>query len=238
MPDIHPHDELLELAYPYALDALAEPDRRSVERMLARADDATAAAFRATVRDLHETLADMTIMDAVPVPSNIEEALLRELDERNAPAPHRDRARLMRWLSAAAAIVVAIGLGVGIAVIRSQSHESSDITAQQVITHADTRSETTPVTGGGSMTVSTSRELGAATVTFDAVPPAPTGRTYQMWLIDAAGRPQSAGVLDTLPGSRTPMLLRTGDAGEVAMSIEPTGGSTTPTDPRVKAPLR
>ncbi|MBL1077154.1 anti-sigma factor [Nocardia sp. 2] len=236
MPDIHPHEDLLELAFPYALDALDDTDRRAVEHLLDRADDATAAEFRATVRELRETLADMTTVDAVPAPPSVEAALLRALDERTTL--DRSPSRVLRRLAAAAAVVVAIGIGVGITVARNNSPAPAEITAERVITHGDTRTSTTPVTGGGTMTVHTSRELGAATVAFDAVPAAPDGRVYQMWLIPPNGTPRSAGVLATLPTDTSPMLVRTGDADQVAMSTEPPGGSPAPTDPRVLAPLR
>ncbi|MEU8900446.1 anti-sigma factor [Nocardia sp. NPDC048505] len=231
MPDIHPHDELLDLAYPYALDALTDAERKAVEHMLAHADEETAAAFRATVRDVAETLVDLTAVDAVPAPPNVEAALLRAIGVPEKPARNR-----LRWLAVAAAIVAAIALGAGIAVVRNDSG-APGLTAQQVLTHEDTRSASAAVAGGGTMTVSTSRELGAATVAFEAVPATPPDRTYQMWLIGPDGNPRSAGVLATLPTGNAPMLVRTDNADKVAMSIEPAGGSPAPTDARVIAPL-
>lgn len=236
MPDIPPHDELLELAYPYALDALPAADRHTVEDMLTRADDVTAATFRATVRDLRETLADLAAVNAVPAPPNVEAALLRAIDGQSPPRANPARRR--RLFAAAAAVVVAAAIAVGITLTDNQSPTPSGPSAQQVRTHSDTRSETIDVRGGGTMTVALSRELDAATVAFDAVPTLPTGRTYQMWLIDHGGQAHSVGLLHTLPDANAPMLVRIDDAGQVAMSIEPDGGSPAPTNARATAPLR
>ncbi|NUS42418.1 MAG: anti-sigma factor [Mycobacteriaceae bacterium] len=188
MPDVPVDDELLDMTCPYALDALSESDRRTVERTLALADAATAAAFRSAVRGIQDTLADMTACDSVPAPPHVEEALLRALD---APGLAPRRARRTRWALAAAA--VAVGIGAAVAVSRGHNPTASEITAQQVISHADTRSVAAPVAGGGTMTVHNSRELDSAAVSFDAVPPAPGGRVYQLWLVGGDRRPRPAG---------------------------------------------
>ncbi|WP_194818747.1 anti-sigma factor domain-containing protein [Nocardia sp. XZ_19_385] len=238
MPDIHPHTDLPDLAYPYALDALTAAERRAVEHMLDRADEATAAAFRATVYDLRETLAAMTVVDAVPAPPSVEQALLRALDAQlGEESKHRPAGR--RWLALAAAVAVAIGIGAGITVYRSQSPDIGPVTAQQVATHGDAREQTVPVTGGGTITVTASRELGAAIVSFAGVAAPPPQHTYQVWLVGDTGAADSVGVLDALPTSRAPMLMRFGDAGQLAVSVEPAGGSLAPTTrPVVDVPLR
>ncbi|MVU77547.1 hypothetical protein GPX89_09880 [Nocardia sp. ET3-3] len=241
MPDIHPHADLLEQAYPYALDALSDQDRRAVEDMLDRADESTADLFRATVRELRDTLASMTAVDAVPAPARVEEALQRALDRADntvSPLRRARRARGLRWLAAAAAAAVVIGLGAGIAVYRSQSHHADEPTAQQILTHGDVREQKAPVTGGGTITVDASRELGAAIVSFDAVSAPPAGHVYQLWLISGSGQVRSAGVVPNLPTVAAPILMRFDDAGQLAMSVEPTGGSTAPTtQPVVAVPL-
>jgi len=226
MPD-NP-SELLDLAYPYALDALSTQDRDEVERMLEEADEPTADAFRATVRDLRETLAAMTIVDATPAPADLEAKLQRTLVARLG-VPSRRRARNLRWLAAAAAAAIVIGVGAGIAVYRSQSHEPAGVTAQQVMDHADTLERTVPMTGGGTVTVDASRQMGLAVVTFDTVPAPPVNHAYQLWLISPAGQVRSAGVLNALPTRRAPLLVPVAGASKLAVSVEPAGGSPQPT---------
>ncbi|WP_067898335.1 anti-sigma factor [Nocardia vaccinii] len=247
MPD---DDDLLDLAHPYALDALSDEERTAVEHRLDRADEAIAAAFRAEVRELRETLAALTVVDAVPAPPDLEAKLQAALDagseaSRDA-APARPVTRLrprgsrrVRWLAAAAAaVLVAAGVGAGIAVYRSHSRGTGEITAEQVMQHADARASTVTVAGGGTITVNTSRELNAAAVSFAAVPPAPRDHTYQLWLISPVGRISSGGVLGTLPTNNAPLLIRYGEAGKLAVSIEPAGGSPAPTTrPIVGVPL-
>lgn len=112
------------------------------------------------------------------------------------------------------------------------------LTAQEVIGHPDTRSENVPVPLGGTMTVSASHELDAAAVTFEAVPAAPAGRVYEMWIVNEDGQAQSYALYDQLPTKGSPMLVHIGDAQKIAMSLEPAGGSTTPNDPLATAPLQ
>ncbi|WP_067664831.1 anti-sigma factor [Nocardia miyunensis] len=248
MPERPADDDLLDLAHPYALDALSPEDRAAVQQRLDRADEATAESFHSTVRDLRETLALMTVVDAVPAPPDLEAKLQRALDAQlgaSGPAQPaarpvtRLRPRTYRRLAAvAAAVVVVAGAGAGIAVYRSHSHNSGGVTAEQVIRHEDARESTVSVAGGGTVTVSASRELDAAAVSFAAVPAAPAEHTYQLWLISPTGRISSGGVLGALPTSSSPLLVHYGDAGNLAVSIEPAGGSPAPTtQPIVGVPL-
>lgn len=73
--------DLLDLAYPYAMDAVAEIERRSIENHLAEADPRTAAAFASIVRGIRETLAALTVVDAVNPPPTLEAQILRSLNE-------------------------------------------------------------------------------------------------------------------------------------------------------------
>lgn len=260
MPDSRPDDDLLDLATSYALDALSDADRAAVEQRLDHADATSAAAFRAEVRSLRETLALLTVVDAVPAPPALEAKLQAALDaETGSTSPAgvpagttadgataRSVTRLrprgpqrLRWFAAAAAAVVVVAAaGTGIAVYRSHSPGSGTVTAAQIMQHADAREHTVPVSGGGTITVEASRELNAAAVSFDAVAPAPADRTYQLWLISPVGRISSGGVLGTLPTSTAPLLVRYGDAGQLAVSVEPAGGSPAPTTrPIVGVPL-
>ncbi|MFB7716217.1 anti-sigma factor domain-containing protein [Nocardia sp. NPDC056100] len=244
----HPHTELLDLAYPYALDALSDDDRRAVEQLLSTADETAAAAFRTTVRDIHETMATMTEVDARPAPPAVETALQRALDAQQAESasgtggpgsPSARRSWRVGWLAAAAALIAVIALGVTVAVYRSDSPDSGAVTAEKVQTHSDTRTATVDVGGGGTITVSASRDLNTAAVSFAAVPPPATGRTYQLWVIPAGAQPHSLAVLATLPTARDPMLMPLTDADKLALSVEPAGGSPQPTtDPLVAVQLR
>jgi hypothetical protein len=60
--------ELLELATPYALDAVTDAERADIERRLAEAPKAVADAFHKEVREVRETLAAMSSGTAVEPP--------------------------------------------------------------------------------------------------------------------------------------------------------------------------
>src|SRR5947209_15299948 len=104
--------ELLELAAPYALNAVSEAERVSIERQLSAAPSALANAFSDEVRAVRETMAIVSAATAAEPPDHLRPALL--------VAVQRDTAIRSRWrtglLAAAAAIVVALaGFGAGIA---------------------------------------------------------------------------------------------------------------------------
>ncbi|WP_067825071.1 anti-sigma factor [Nocardia inohanensis] len=237
--------ELLEHAHPYALDAMSEVDRRRVEALLDAAEAAQADAFRAIVRDIRDTLADLTAVDAREAPPELEARIQRALDRQlgllsGPPASVTALRRIppgVRWL-AAAALVAALALGAVAVIDAVRQPDSGTLTAQQVRTRDDARSAGVPITGGGTADVISSRELDAAVLTFDALPTPPDGRVYQLWLIPEGGQPRSAGVLTTVPTDRAPLLIRLDSARVLAVSIEPVGGSTQPTtDPIVAVPL-
>lgn len=239
MPDHSPDADLLEYAYPYALDALPDTEREALEERVRNADTAAAAEFRATVRDVRETLASLTIVDAHPAPPRVEESLQAALDRQSGSVtPLPRRVRPMRWLAAAAALIVALGIGAVITMDLAPHRDRATVTAQELRAEPDARETSRPVTGGGTATVIASPRLDIALLSFGEVPAAPATRTYQLWLIPQDGQPVSAGVLPTLPTANDPMLLRLNHAQLVALSLEPAGGSVLPTtDPVVAVPL-
>ena len=137
--------------------------------------------------------------------------------------------RTSTWLAAAAA-AVAIAAG-GIA-WGPWSDPASPV--DQVVSAADaTRVSATK----GPMTaeVAYSRELGKGAITVTGMPPAPEGKVYQLWYVGADGVARSAGLMAP-EGGRGAMVLE-GDpnqAAAVGVTVEPEGGSTSPTtDPVV-----
>ncbi|MGK8522754.1 RskA family anti-sigma factor [Nocardia asteroides] len=68
--------DLLDLAYPYAMDAVAEIERRRIENRVDHADSDTATAFAAAVRGIRETLAALSAAEAVNPPPTLEARIL------------------------------------------------------------------------------------------------------------------------------------------------------------------
>ncbi|MFD6163307.1 anti-sigma factor domain-containing protein [Nocardia sp. NPDC060256] len=222
--------DLLDLAYPYAMDAVAELERRSIEHRVREADEATADAFAAIVSGVRETLAALTVLDATAPPPGLETTLLRALDAATgAPGKSHKRFERLRWLAAAVAAVVAIGAGVGVLVHRSIDPGPPALTAQMVLEQPDVLVKSVPVTSGGTLTVRTSARIAAATVSFESVSAPPPGRAYQVWLVPLGGTPRSARVMTELPATGPAMVTRFDTVDTLAVTVEPATGSPAPT---------
>ncbi|MET8798367.1 anti-sigma factor [Nocardia sp. NPDC004568] len=161
--------------------------------------------------------------------------------DRTARARDRRRALSRRWtvVGAAAAVVAAIGIAVGVGVVAERGDgPSATVSAQEVLAQPDARTTSSPIGAGGILTVHVSDALGAATVSFAAAPAPPPGSDYQLWLIDANGTPRSAGVLTDLPGANDPYVTEFTGSDQLAITLEPDGGSPAPTgDPLVAVAL-
>ncbi|MEV0686042.1 anti-sigma factor [Nocardia sp. NPDC050378] len=220
-----------EDAYPYALDALDARERTEIDERLHAAGPTVTADFHTNVRRIQETLAALTSMDVVAPPARLEAALMEALDRRETRGLRtvsRARRRPARWLAAAAAAVVVAGAAVGITVVVERANDApGTITAQQVLDQPDSRESSARVAGGGEMTVHLSKELGAAAVAFHDLPTLPADRSYQLWRVPPAGEPESVAVL-----AGQPMIVTTVQAADtLAVTVEPAGGSPTPTPP-------
>ncbi|WP_327118233.1 anti-sigma factor [Nocardia sp. NBC_01730] len=234
-----PQADLLDLAYPYALDAVAEIERRSIENRVATADSVTAIAFAATVHRVRETLTALSVPAAVNPPPTLESKVLQALDQSTGRARPEQRGkavvgrvpRLAR-LAVAAAVVAVVGAGAVVIAERTIGDHAVRFTAEQILVQPDSRSHVAQLPGGGTLTVSTSARLGAVAVRFEAVPAPPSGQAYQLWLV-TSGVPRSAAVLTTVP--QAGVLTRFDPADILALTIEPASGSAHPTSPPLAA---
>jgi anti-sigma-K factor RskA len=222
--------DLLDLAYPYALDSLDEIERLRIEHRLEDVDEATAAEFTATVYDLREVLASLTVLDAITPSPEVENSLLRALDESLAaerrPARRRWRGRL-GWLVTAAAVIVAIWVGVAVVTYHDAPAAPRGMSADAVLAQPDLRTRLVPVSSGGSLMVRSSAGIATALVSFSDVPAPPDGRIYQVWLVSADGAPRSVAIVVSVAGPSVVTRFDTVDT--LAVTVEPAGGSAKPT---------
>ncbi|WP_327146069.1 anti-sigma factor [Nocardia sp. NBC_01327] len=230
----HPDMELLELAYPYAMDAVTDHERGDIELRRTRADRVTVAEFDATVSAVRESMAELSIVDAYPAPKHVEDRLMRALDRvlqgtRDESGPQRAggfaRFSRLEWLAAAAVLVVAIGMGFGLVAYRSTDRPG--ITAAMIDQQSDVSIRTVQVSAGGELEIHTSATLSAASIRFLRVPPPPGARAYQVWLVPLGGQARSVAVVDSLPGGPVVTTFRSVDT--LAVTVEPAGGSPLPT---------
>jgi anti-sigma-K factor RskA len=147
-------------------------------------------------------------------------------EERRRPAGTR------RWLAgiAAAAAIALGGVGVG-SYIADQNNPLN-----QVIRADDVREASVPVAAGGTATVLVSSSKDALVVKMNGVPAPPEGKVYQMWLIPKDGSaPVSQGLMDAEALSKPAVVEGIASAASLGITVEPVGGSTSPTLPTVAA---
>ncbi|WP_040780315.1 anti-sigma factor [Nocardia pneumoniae] len=222
--------DLIDLAYPCALDAVADIERRHIDARLAAADPAVRQAFSDTVWQVREIMGRLAVLDEHAPPPELERRILAALPDRGAGKPVTRMAswwRPPRWAVAVAAAACLV-LGTTVVTMRFVGSPSSPTTANQVEVQPETQTVRGPVAGGGLLVVDVSPKLGRAVVVFDQVAPPPVGQVYQMWLVGSDGQSRSVGMLSDAPSADRPFVTGFRSGELLAMSVEPDGGSDAP----------
>ena len=205
--------------------------RESLEGLVAEAGwQPQAFAFAEEVRAVRETMALLSAATAVEPPSHLREVLLTAVDSGKV-VELRPRSTRGRTAVIAAAAALAIGFGaagIGFA-IRPEQRPTA---AEQIFAAPDVRTVSGQIPSGGTATVVFSRERNAGVLVMNNVAPPKPGTVYQMWLVGANG-PESAGTMDAaaVAPSTTAVLRDLDGSNTLAFTVEPTGGSKTPTTP-------
>ena len=136
-----------------------------------------------------------------------------------------------RWLTAAAAaVLVAVG---GVTVAQNLGSTSLE---QEVLEASDVRTGSYVIPAGGTAGLAVSQEEDAAVVTLKDVPAPPEGSVYQMWRLPADGSaPVSVSTMtaEDVAGTAVTELEDISAFRGIAITVEPDGGSATPTMPAV-----
>lgn len=135
--------------------------------------------------------------------------------------------RTTTWIAAAAAASV---LAVGGVVWSPWSDDRPVLTAVQQVEQAQDVATVTSHKGPTTATLAYSRDLDRSALTVAGMPAAPEGKVYQLWYIGVGGA-RSAGFLAAGDGGQGEAVLDGTLAGarQVGVTIEPAGGSPTPT---------
>jgi anti-sigma-K factor RskA len=235
--------EIHALVGAYVLDAVDDVERAQFDRHLRECGEC-----RAEVDELRETSARLAGGAwAVPPPSLRANVLATIATTRQvSPAvPHKSRRPVSRWrlvTAAAAVVVAAAGAATVTYVVQDQRVRDEHATAEAaradqarvraILAAPDLVIREQTLTGGGRVTVAVSR-LRDAGVIMMAADAAPAGdRVYQLWTVRsraavsegalAVGQTEAVRIVQGLTGT-----------SDVGVTVEPAGGSATPTLPMV-----
>ncbi|MCY0938096.1 anti-sigma factor [Streptomyces sp. H34-S4] len=232
--------ELHTLTGAYALDALTGEELRAFTAHLEHCESC-----HQEVGEFAATAARLAAASSLLAPVAMRQAVLhyigdvRQMPPRTQIVPSvRLTTLLTRRAGAfvvAASIVAAAGFG-GVAVWQHQQAEQARTQAQRagqqaqdmttVMASPDARTTRGHTSTGALASVVTSARLNQAVFLTSGLPPAPAGRTYQLWF-DDHGTMRPAGLI---PGDGS--VLMQGDPGQalaVGLTLEPAGGSPQPT---------
>jgi anti-sigma-K factor RskA len=215
---------LHELTAAYALDALDEDERASYEEHLS-----TCARCREELADLGQTAALLAHgAPAATPPPALRERILAEARSRNGatvvPFPRRPRLALsVAAAITAAAAVLAIAFGVRSLSLSDDLDQSQE--ALRIL--ADPSARSIPLEGAQGRLVVDS--TGSAVVAVEGLRTAPSGKTYELWVI-RGDRPRPAGLFDGDEPNDLAVLDEKVRRGEkVAATLEAEGGVDQPT---------
>jgi anti-sigma-K factor RskA len=226
--------DLHTLSGAYALDALSAEEAEQFRRHLEACD-----ACRQEVRELRHAAAQMGESEALAPPTHLRERVLAAVDRTpQLPPPgrgdrpvsednvvHVPRAHWgRRFLVAAAAVVVVAGGAVGLNQLQSEEPQLAEGVVK-VFEADDANTARMETANGGEIAVATSPELGQMAVDTDELPELDDEHVYQLWAIKD-GAMSSVGVLEPEKGAS--MEMPAPDI-EVAITVEPAGGSEQPT---------
>ncbi len=225
--------DLHSLLAPYVLDALDSEERNQFEAHLDQCPECRAelGGFQVTATRLAEA------QNQAP-PAELRQRLLTAIatipQERPVVTAMSQRGGLGRRLPqlvAAAALVLAAAGGTGYFVERDRAHDQQDqnraMTAVLGAADADTKSLSLP--GGGTVRLVTSASRDSAVVVANQLPALADGKVYQVWLV----RSSEAESQGTFARSGAMVMKDLADVDQVAVTVEPSGGSKKPTTPPV-----
>ena len=227
--------ELHELSAGYALDALDPEEREAFERHLAGCPEC-----QAEVASFWEVAGALAVAADGPAPSpELRDRILADARaEKQTVVSLDSRRRVSPVLAAVTAVAAAVAIGLGIyAVSLNNDLDStrSALTAQENAAALLADPSATSValqSGTGRLVVGSD---GEAVLVLNDLPPAPAGKTYQAWIVDDQ-TPVSAGTFESTSDQAVVPIPQALPAGAVvAVTVEESGGATSPTLPPLAA---
>jgi anti-sigma factor RsiW len=209
-------DDLHELSALYALDVLNAPERARFEAHLAECDRCSGELE--SLRSAATSLA-FVAEPAAPPPELRERILASARQEAQNVVPLRPRRSIAVSVAAVVAVAAsaaAVGLGIWAATLHHSL--ASERAATKVLKNPLARH--IPLQGAtGELVVAPSGEA----VLNVGLPKPPEGNTYEAWVADPAVRPAG-----TFSGRTTALKVRVARGAQVMVTLERSGGSSTP----------
>jgi anti-sigma-K factor RskA len=239
------NESLHALSGAYAVDALDDAERATFEKHLPGCLDC-----QQEVASLREATALMADDAALTPPPALRDSVLAgiktirplppETGAHIAPRPEqkpamakvlpmRRRFIASRLMAAAAAVLVVAGGVTAWQTMRDDTSTSQLSAADEVLAASDAKHVSIDFKDGSNATVVRSLSKGKAVLLTENMALPPSGKAFEVWLQDAKGTMVPAGMMK--PQGDNKMLLE-GDATKatgVGITVEPKGGSDTPT---------
>lgn len=215
----------------YALDAVGEEESAAFRTHL---EDCHSC--RTEVAEFRRAAASLGASKAGHPPAHLRPRILTAADRLPQMPPtvtdlhSREDRRRPAWLPrlvAAAAAVAVVGGGASYVLQRGEPDTTLAAPVSQVFKAPDAHTKAV-TTARGTVVVATSPSLGKMALDTDQLKSPPQGRVYQMWATEGADGPMTSVGFLTDPAKGAAMEMPE-EGVEVAITIEPVGGSTTPT---------
>ncbi|MET7279452.1 anti-sigma factor [Kribbella sp. NPDC005582] len=226
-PDVH------TLTGPYVLDALPDDERTRFEAHLAECQFCTA-----EVAELREAAIKLATQVETAPPGHLKASVMDAIENvRQLPplvsgtpevvADKRYSRRSVFALAAAALVIAGAG---GVAVDQYRDKQAAVEANQQmasVLAQPDAKTSHGGIAGGGQATVVMSARADAVVVVLHDLRKPPSGKVWQMWLMDASQKARSIG----LTSGDVATVIQGGVVGQTTFGLteEPAGGSPKPT---------
>jgi anti-sigma factor RsiW len=214
-----------DLTAAYALGALDATESRQYEDHLA-----TCEMCREQLAELGDAASALAFAVESPAPPEAlrSQILLRARAERPNVVPLRSRRTAAVTAIAAVAAVAAIGLGIWASSLSNSLDQERSARQKVERLLASPNATTKPVTGDTTGTLVVARG-GEAALIVSKLPKAPSGKTYEAWVI-ANGEPQRAGTFAGGGDTSLVTLERPVPKGaKVAVTLERKPGTDQPT---------
>jgi len=246
------HEEMREMYELYSLGVLTADERIEIDEHLARGCPECSAALKKAA-ELNAMILTMT--EQVQPPRRLRRRVLASVGADSA----RSGARTLAWAAAAACLAIALllaGIKLGTDLRNSNAQleqarrelkaSNARLASVQEILQFLNEPQTVQATFGGAQPapprgrVLVNANRGVLLIASN-LPPAPAGKTYEMWLVPKQGAPKPAGLFQSDSQGNAIHLLRgpldPSQTAAIGVSVEPASGSAAPTTAPIIIPI-